>query len=87
MELHIVDIYILLTRGRQGMVLWIPQGIPDKLKTLDPGAFDSVYEYLRACGVPARCFAGSAPGRKVDNHRRLVAVAATHAAAPDENIC
>jgi len=43
---------VLLTRARQGMVIWIPQGIPDKYKTLDPSSFDGVYEYVKACGVP-----------------------------------
>jgi hypothetical protein len=42
---------VLLTRARQGMVIWIPRGIPNDL-TLDPCTFDGVYEYLITCGVP-----------------------------------
>ncbi len=42
---------VLLTRAREGMVIWVPKG-----DTTDPtrpvSAYDSVAEYLISCGVP-----------------------------------
>jgi hypothetical protein len=42
---------VLLTRARQGMVVWIPAGVQGDT-TLAPSDFDSIYQYLKACGVP-----------------------------------
>ncbi len=43
---------VLLTRAREGMVLWVPEG-NGKDKTTLPEFYDSIYNYLRKCGVPA----------------------------------
>ncbi len=43
---------VLLTRAREGMVIWIPSGSDDD-KTRQPAAYDSVASYLTSCGVPA----------------------------------
>lgn len=41
---------VLLTRARQGIIIWIPEGhLGDT--TLEPHDFDSVYKYLLRCGV------------------------------------
>ena len=42
---------VLLTRARQGVVIWIPEGFQDD-PTLEPDRFDSIYRYLRECGIP-----------------------------------
>ena len=42
---------VLLTRARQGLVLWVPPGVKED-PTLDPSEFDAIFEYLGACGVP-----------------------------------
>lgn len=42
---------VLLTRARQGFVIFIPNG--DKADpTRDPAFYDGVYEYLKAIGIP-----------------------------------
>lgn len=41
---------VLLTRARQGMVIFVPQGNPHD-PTVRPEEFDSTAEYLLACGV------------------------------------
>lgn len=42
---------VLLTRARQGMAIYIPQGdITDK--TRQPEFYDGIYNFLRAVGVP-----------------------------------
>jgi hypothetical protein len=41
---------VLLTRARQGMVIWIPPGIKDD-STLDPAEFDHIAEALEASGI------------------------------------
>jgi hypothetical protein len=41
---------VLLTRFRKGMVIFVPTGDAND-STWDPLDFDSVYEYLRGCGV------------------------------------
>ncbi len=40
---------VLLTRARQGIVVFVPEGSNDDL-TRDPGFFDDTYEYLLKCG-------------------------------------
>jgi hypothetical protein len=42
---------VLLTRARQGMVIWIPRGNPDD-PTRAPASFDATAEHLKALGVP-----------------------------------
>jgi hypothetical protein len=43
---------VLLTRARQGMVIFVPPG-DERDPTRPPGFYDSTYEYLRACGIKA----------------------------------
>ncbi|MBB6099405.1 hypothetical protein HNR42_002846 [Deinobacterium chartae] len=42
---------VLLTRARQGMVIWVPPGAAHD-PTRDPQRFDRLYQYLRSAGVP-----------------------------------
>lgn len=42
---------VLLTRARNGMVIWVPNGDPDD-PTRDPDRFDRVFKVLREAGVP-----------------------------------
>ena len=43
---------VLLTRARQGLVIYVPQGVPfEEDPTRDYRLYDSIYEYLRACGI------------------------------------
>jgi DUF2075 family protein len=41
---------VLLTRAREGMVLWIPPGDP-RDPSRDPKRFNAVEDFLRDCGV------------------------------------
>jgi hypothetical protein len=41
---------VLLTRARQGMVIFMPKGNPAD-STMDPEEFDSTAEYLKRCGI------------------------------------
>jgi hypothetical protein len=43
---------VLLTRARQGMVIYVPPGNPAD-PTRSPAYYDSTYEYLRELGIPA----------------------------------
>lgn len=42
---------VLLTRARQGMVIFIPSGDPDDLTRL-PSYYDDTFEYLKELGIP-----------------------------------
>lgn len=42
---------VLLTRARQGMVIFIPTGDPDDLTRL-PSYYDDTFEYLKELGIP-----------------------------------
>lgn len=42
---------VLLTRARDGMVIWIPEGVVAD-PTLDPRILDETTEYLEAAGLP-----------------------------------
>ena len=42
---------VLLTRARQGMVIFVPRG-DDNDVTRRPEFYDSIYAYLRSCGLP-----------------------------------
>jgi len=43
---------VLLTRARQGMVLFVPQGVESD-PTRSPAFYDSTFNYLRELGIPA----------------------------------
>lgn len=43
---------VLLTRARQGMVIFVPPG-DDGDATRQPGFYDGTYQYLRNAGVPS----------------------------------
>lgn len=42
---------VLLTRARQGMVIYVPPGDPDD-PTRAPSFYDSTYRYLTELGIP-----------------------------------
>jgi DUF2075 family protein len=42
---------VLLTRAREGMVVWVPPGSVDD-ETRRPAFYDSTADYLEACGIP-----------------------------------
>lgn len=48
---------VLLTRARQGMVIFVPRGDPEDA-TRPPAAYDAIDAWLGACGIPALCTAG-----------------------------
>jgi len=41
---------VLLTRGREGLIVWIPEGDPGD-PTRSPEYYDETYEYLVSCGL------------------------------------
>jgi len=41
---------VLLTRARQGLVIFVPEGDPDD-ETRRPEYYDGTYEYLRSLGL------------------------------------
>jgi len=49
---------VLLTRARQGMVIFVPRGDPDDA-TRPPKDYDAIDQWLAACGVPALCPSGT----------------------------
>jgi hypothetical protein len=51
-QLYLKNAYrVLLTRARQGMVIFVPNGdLSDK--TREPQVYDSIYDYLLLCGIP-----------------------------------
>ena len=43
---------VLLTRARQGMVLFVPKGVdPEEDSTRDNQYYDRIYDYLLSCGI------------------------------------
>lgn len=50
---YLVNSYrVLLTRARQGMVLFVPKGVdPEEDPTRDNAFYDSIYNYLLSCGI------------------------------------
>ncbi|MBI3922886.1 MAG: DUF2075 domain-containing protein [Armatimonadetes bacterium] len=42
---------VLLTRARQGMVIFVPDGVPDD-PTRSPAFYDSTFDYLAGLGIP-----------------------------------
>jgi hypothetical protein len=52
-QLYLKNTYrVLLTRARQGMVIFIPPGDSSD-PTRPPQVYDSIYEYLQLCGIPS----------------------------------
>ena len=51
-QLYLLNAYrVLLTRARQGLVIFVPRG--DEVDSTRPPAFyDGTYNYLRECGLP-----------------------------------
>ncbi|MEI7516318.1 MAG: DNA/RNA helicase domain-containing protein [Betaproteobacteria bacterium] len=49
---------VILTRARQGMVIFVPLGSPED-PTRPAAFYDPTYEYLRLCGVPDLPFYGA----------------------------
>jgi hypothetical protein len=48
---YLVNKYrVLLTRAREGMVIWVPTG--EGVAELEPARLDGTYRYLRDCGLP-----------------------------------
>jgi hypothetical protein len=43
---------VLLTRARQGMVIFVPKGDPED-ETRPPNFYDETYEFLKSCGLPS----------------------------------
>ena len=50
---YLVNSYrVLLTRARQGMVLFVPKGVDaEEDPTRDSAYYDAIYEYLLSCGI------------------------------------
>lgn len=50
---YLVNSYrVLLTRARQGMVLFVPKGVdPEEDPTSNEALYDLIYYYLRNCGI------------------------------------
>ena len=52
-QLYTINRYrVLLTRARNGLVIWVPRGDPND-PTREPERFDRVYAALREAGVPS----------------------------------
>jgi len=50
---YLVNSYrVLLTRARQGMIIFVPVGVdPEEDPTRDYAYYDRVYQYLKSCGI------------------------------------
>lgn len=47
---------VLLTRARQGMVLFVPRGVDtEEDPTRNSEYYDRIYDYLRSCGIKVLC--------------------------------
>ena len=45
---------VLMTRARQGMIIFVPSGTdPEDDPTRDSAFYDDIYKYLRSCGIKA----------------------------------
>jgi hypothetical protein len=50
-KIYLTNAYrVLLTRARQGMVIYIPEGEPDDMTRL-PTFYDGTAEFLSNCGL------------------------------------
>ena len=48
---YLINAYrVLLTRARQGMVIWVPEGDPND-HTRSCSYYDPIAEYLKGCGL------------------------------------
>jgi DUF2075 family protein len=54
LQRYLINSYrVLLTRARQGMVLFVPMGVdPEIDPTRDTAFYDKIYGYLKSCGIP-----------------------------------
>lgn len=51
-QLYLLNAYrVLLTRARQGLVIFVPRG-DEADSTRPPAFYDGTYNYLRECGIP-----------------------------------
>lgn len=51
-RLYLLNAYrVLLTRARQGIVIFVPEGDPND-HTRPPAFYDGTYNYLMSCGIP-----------------------------------
>jgi hypothetical protein len=51
-QLYLLNAYrVLLTRARQGMVIFVSRGDPED-RTRPPSFYDGTFRFLRSCGVP-----------------------------------
>lgn len=51
-KIYLLNAYrVLLTRARQGMVIFIPEGVPED-PTRNPGYYDPTFRYLSNLGIP-----------------------------------
>ena len=50
---YLVNSYrVLLTRSRQGMIIFVPKGVdPEIDATRDNAYYDGIYNYLLSCGI------------------------------------
>lgn len=50
---YLVNSYrVLLTRARQGMIIFVPEGVdPEEDSTRDKTFYDSIFDYLHSCGM------------------------------------
>lgn len=50
---YLVNSYrVLLTRARQGMVLFVPKGVdPEEDPTRNESFYNGIYSYLKSCGI------------------------------------
>ena len=50
---YLVNSYrVLLTRARQGMVIFVPKGVdPEEDPTRDSVCYDTIFNYLKSCGI------------------------------------
>lgn len=50
-QMYVLNKYrVLLTRAREGMIIWIPKG-EEEDATRPPKEYDRIYKYLKACGI------------------------------------
>lgn len=57
-QLYLKNAYrVILTRARQGMVVFVPKGDADD-PTRPPGFYDAIWQFLIDCGLPALAVSG-----------------------------
>jgi hypothetical protein len=58
-QLYLKNAYrVILTRARQGMILFIPKGDASD-RTRPPSLYNGTFEYLRSCGIPVAVSGGT----------------------------